>query len=382
MTTTSSSPCLADGVGGPARALFDEVTQDRVFVERVAQRIRMEVQSYGLLSLEQVLDVGADWSRVEPGTDEFHEHFYRSGYTRAQQGVPASDMLLAYRVFHQEMRRRARELSGGPDQERDTLLAFLELSAAYVDAATMETTAGHHAAELTMTRRAFHDREAVVRRALFGGTSAGELRTHLEALGVDLSQPFRAVRARSSDDSDLGQLERILLGGAAHGGVLALVDGDLCGFVATLPSVVPPLSVGVSQPVGLLDLPAAFAVASRALTTAAALERTPGFHDLASMGLHAAVLGDDELGELLVARYVEPLEKQGEAGRTVLATVQLYMQNDCKLEVTAKQLWVHVNTVRYRISRFQETTGVSLKCTSDFVEVWWALARRRISGDN
>ncbi|MBN9109350.1 MAG: helix-turn-helix domain-containing protein [Pseudonocardia sp.] len=367
-------------MGDPARELFDEVTQDMVFVERVAQRIRKEVQSYGLLSLEQILDVGADWSRVEPGTDEFREHFYRSGYTRAQQGVPASDMLLAYRVFHQEMRRRARELSGGPGSERDALLAFLELSAAYVDEATMDTTAGHHAAELTLTRRAFHDREAVVRRALFGGTSAGELRTHLEALGVDMSQPFRAVRARSSDDRDLSQLERILLGGIAHRGVLALVDGDLCGFVATLPTVTPPVLVGVSGPVGLLDLPAAFALASRALTTATALERSPGFHDLASVGLHAAVLSDHELGDLLVARYVEPLEAQGEAGRTVLATVALYLENDSRLEITAKQLWVHVNTVRYRITRFQETTGASLKSTSDLVEVWWALARRRAGG--
>ncbi len=65
-----------------------------------------------------------------------------------------------------------------------------------------------------------------------------------------------------------------------------------------------PVLVGVSGPVGQLDLLEAFALASRALTTLTALAREPGFHDLASVGLHAGVLSDDELGDLIVGRYV------------------------------------------------------------------------------
>ncbi|HMH93751.1 MAG TPA: helix-turn-helix domain-containing protein [Streptosporangiaceae bacterium] len=38
---------------------------------------------------------------------------------------------------------------------------------------------------------------------------------------------------------------------------------------------------------------------------------------------------------------------------------------------------VHPNTVRYRVGRFEQATGCSLRHTESLVEAWWALRRHR-----
>ncbi len=372
----------AAGVDERAQALFDEIAHDPQFVTQVAQRIRKEIPSYGLLTLEQVLGVGADWSRITLGSVAFNEHFTASGRARAHQGVPASEMMIAYRIFHQEMRRRARERSGGSAEEHETLLEFMELSAAYVDAVTLATSEGHRSAELAMMRRAYHDRATVIRQALFGGSASAELRILLEALSVDLSRPFHAIRARPHDGTNIPQLEQMLVsaGTSAHRcGLVAEIDGDICGFVSALPYTRPEVLVAHSKPVALMELPSAFQVASRALGTGIAMGRKSGFIDLGDVALRATIMNDHEVGETLDCRLVEPLLKLGQAGRSILATVQCYLDNDGRLEATAKELWVHANTVRYRLARYQEQTGVSLRTTEGAAEVWWALTRRRLT---
>lgn len=371
----------ASGVDDRAQALFDEIAHDPQFVTQVAQRIRKEIPSYGLLTLEQVLGVGADWSRITLGSVAFNEHFTASGRARAHQGVPASEMMIAYRIFHQEMRRRARERCGSPE-EHETLLEFMELSAAYVDAVTLATSEGHRSAELAMMRRAYHDRATVIRQALFGGSASAELRILLEALSVDLTRPFHAIRARPHDDTNIPQLEQILVssGSSAHRcGLVAEIDGDICGFVSALPYTRPEVLVAHSKPVPLMELPSAFQVASRALSTGIAMGRRSGFVDLGDVALRATIMNDHEVGETLDCRLVDPLLKLGQAGRSILATVQCYLDNDGRLDATAKDLWVHANTVRYRLARYQEQTGVSLRTTEGAAEVWWALTRRRLT---
>ena len=45
------------------------------------------------------------------------------------------------------------------------------------------------------------------------------------------------------------------------------------------------------------------------------------------------------------------------------------------VERTAERLFVHQNTVRYRLARFEELTGASLRDPKVAFEVWWALER-------
>ena len=97
-----------------------------------------------------------------------------------------------------------------------------------------------------------------------------------------------------------------------------------------------------------------------------------GAHDLSSLALRAAVAMDKDVGELLHKRYLEPLEAGGSAGELV-ATLRAFLACGMHVERTATRLFVHHNTVRYRLARFEDLTGASLRETEVLFELWWAL---------
>ncbi|WP_258933310.1 helix-turn-helix domain-containing protein [Nesterenkonia pannonica] len=67
-----------------------------------------------------------------------------------------------------------------------------------------------------------------------------------------------------------------------------------------------------------------------------------------------ALAGDDKAKQTLVSRIHGVL---AEAGHSLLETVQAYVEGGHSLEATARELYVHTNTVRYRLKRVTEVTG-------------------------
>ncbi|MQA12137.1 MAG: PucR family transcriptional regulator [Pseudonocardiaceae bacterium] len=67
-----------------------------------------------------------------------------------------------------------------------------------------------------------------------------------------------------------------------------------------------------------------------------------------------ALAGDPEAEWQLVQRVAQPLE---EAGSTLLGTVETYLEAGGVLETCAKTMFVHPNTVRYRLRRVADLTG-------------------------
>jgi DNA-binding PucR family transcriptional regulator len=61
--------------------------------------------------------------------------------------------------------------------------------------------------------------------------------------------------------------------------------------------------------------------------------------------------------------------------RPILETVQRYLTLGMRADVTAEHMSVHDNTVRYRLRRYEELTGVDLRDANCALEAWWALQR-------
>jgi DNA-binding PucR family transcriptional regulator len=139
--------------------------------------------------------------------------------------------------------------------------------------------------------------------------------------------------------------------------------------------------VGIGGPVLAEHLPHAFSQATRALRTATALGRT-GVYDIGALGLAPAVFADREIGDMAVRRILTPVETLSRSGENILETVQCYVENNLRLDVTAKAMWAHVNTVRYRLNRFEAYTGTSLRDVEDLALIWWALMRRRLTAED
>jgi DNA-binding PucR family transcriptional regulator len=71
-----------------------------------------------------------------------------------------------------------------------------------------------------------------------------------------------------------------------------------------------------------------------------------------------ALAGDPPARRILVERIHRPLAALSQA--PLLATATAYLDSGGSLEATARALFVHPNTVRYRLGRIADVTGYDL----------------------
>src|SRR5205085_12305757 len=93
--------------------------------------------------------------------------------------------------------------------------------------------------------------------------------------------------------------------------------------------------VGVGPPADLTGIEPSFATASRVLEVAIRFG-VPGVYRLEDLSLRVAVAAEDELGELLVGRYLRPPEKLGGRSEAVLETVAVFIEHGLSVQATAE----------------------------------------------
>ncbi len=89
-----------------------------------------------------------------------------------------------------------------------------------------------------------------------------------------------------------------------------------------------------------------------------------------------ALAGDKHARRALVHQVHAPL---AEAGGSVLETVESYLSLGSSIEATARTLFVHANTVRYRLKRAAEVTGLSPTDPRDSYTLRMALTLGRLA---
>ena len=133
---------------------------------------------------------------------------------------------------------------------------------------------------------------------------------------------------------------------------------------------------GVTAAVGL-SAPGAGArgVQEGYLEARAALSRGAGVHAGAQPRLADLLLSPlSPAVRQLSDRVLRPLLRfDAEHRADLVGTLRRYLATDGSVQATAEQLFVHRNTVRYRLSQIEEFTGLSLAATADRGELWLAL---------
>jgi DNA-binding PucR family transcriptional regulator len=127
------------------------------------------------------------------------------------------------------------------------------------------------------------------------------------------------------------------------------------------------------------DAPASFAEADQALATARAFG-VSGIVNLGALGPLPLVNEAPALAKRLGDRHLGALEQRGASGGEIEETVRILLELDRNVEATAARLQLHRNSIRYRVSRFHELTGLDLGRTEDLVTTWWLLTRRQATG--
>lgn len=371
-----------------AKHLLDELDP---MIEEIVIRNNETLATYRTLSVDHI-QPHSTWfikrvlERLRDGMGPFSavddpEMWMRSGETRAAEGVSIEDLLQANVNAADIVYRHAREYLHDAPSRDGALVDILEFTTEWLKLGVRYLAAGHRKVELESTRRAQRERTEFVRRVLLGGLGGTELRTTAATYGLDPDQQYYAVRGRPIATVTFREIERFFRVGeptAGRRGMVELISEHACGFIRELPSrraiAIP---IGLAGPVGMPDLPEAFRDATRAHATAEAVG-VMGCRDLDGLGLFPALVADHAVGDAMVRRFIQPVENLGAAGDALLHTVSCYLANNRRLNMTADALYMHVNTLRYRLSRFEELTGSSLRHTDDVLMVWWALERRRL----
>jgi DNA-binding PucR family transcriptional regulator len=89
-----------------------------------------------------------------------------------------------------------------------------------------------------------------------------------------------------------------------------------------------------------------------------------------------ALDGDDDARAALISDVYEPLLGGGPA---LLDTLTTYLEQGSSLEATARLLFVHPNTVRYRLRRVAELTDYTPSVGRDGFTLWVAIALGRLA---
>jgi hypothetical protein len=352
--------------------------------ERVVERLRSEVPVYGKIAPADLLpgvnaNIGRVLAAVE-GTLSLAEEdlgaFADIGRLRATQGIPIEDLLYGLRLGVEETIDELTRVGRASEVPDATLLELVVDTHRISDGAMRAIAQGHREEEIARAGSERDRRTDLVRQLLYGALGQSAIRVQAEVYGLDTERSYHAIRARPSPELPAIDLERrlgIARGAGRPAGLGALLDGDLAGFIDRMPPRDIEAHVGIGPAVPLSHLDESFRLATRALETAIAFGLR-GLHDLQGLGVRAAILTDREVGDELKRRYIDPLAA-GDTSMALAETVERYIENGKRIEATARQLFVHANTLRYRLKRFEELTGCDLRDPGCVLEVWWALKR-------
>jgi hypothetical protein len=223
-------------------------------------------------------------------------------------------------------------------------------------------------AQAAESRGSWDDRlEALVIDSLVRGTEVGDpLPSQLAALGWRSTGPICAVvgtpaaEARDALAETHALVRRLGLDAMAgvHGNRLVVVFGGVADPLAAAQQLVPVFGDGpiVTSPVAT-DVSAASAVTRAALSglrAVAAWPAAPRPVDADALLPERALAGDPDARDALVETVYRPLAA---AGEVLLDTVSTFLETGGALEATARALFVHANTVRYRLRRVAEICG-------------------------
>jgi hypothetical protein len=296
------------------------------------------------------------------------------GADRAERGIPVEDLLHAYRIGVRTVWERFTDEARRNEVDPDEILALADRVWEWADTVMLRAAREHRRVDLEAALDAEQKRSAFVRALLAGTLDRSGIYLQAVAFGLDPDRRYLPFRARGGKDARA--VVALLVPYFPHTTPpVTLFDGDLAGLLARRPAsrLRGGVVVGIGPAVRPAEAVDAFERATRALDTACRFGMT-GVYDLADLGLHTAVVAENELGTLLHDRYLAPIRDLPDIERTVIT----YLEGGMHVEDAARALFVHPNTLRNRLRRFEELTGANLRDHRTLAELWWALAHQRL----
>lgn len=357
---------------------------DELASELVA-RYQREIPDYAEIPAEELvpgvrIDAAAALAGIRsarPPTSAELELAARIGEERAAAGISLEAVLQAFRVGGAVVIARARAIGGELGVDAAFLLERFEQAWSWVNQVSIAAAAGYRRAELSSVRADAHSGAALLHGLLRGTLPPSQLRALVGSLGFDAEQTVHALRARPSASVPSHRLEALVAERSdTPARLIGFIDGDVAGIVMRRPHLPAAVVAGVGPAVRFEAIAESFADATRALEAAAAFGRE-GVFALEDVALEVAFT-DERIGSALEQRCLAAVDALGDRGAVLEQTLREFLLSGMRYEQTAREQALHPNTLRKRLARYEELSGLDLHRMDDLVALWWALERRRV----
>ncbi|MDQ1181601.1 CdaR family transcriptional regulator [Rhodococcus sp. SORGH_AS_0301] len=294
----------------------------------------------------------------------------------ADQRIPlelvAHSIQLGARELFKMIRRNAVEQQLSTDVIDDMQDMMWEWATSYSAAVN---TVMQERAVTGATRRA-----DLIRQLVDGSYVPASVERDAREHGIALDHHYSVACVTWNDSSivsDIRSMLRLRCGTDDLGVVDAVIDSCLVALLPVVPDrLAASVAVGLGDARPATDARASYGQARHALDLATRFART-GVVDLAALGPLPLLALGEEAADRLASAHLTTVAERGEAGREILDTVAAYLDHDRRVDDTAAALYVHRNTVRNRVARFGDLTGLDIDRTADLVLAWWLLTRER-----
>ncbi len=210
---------------------------------------------------------------------------------------------------------------------------------------------------------------------LAGGRSRGDLEGRATRLGCNLDLPHVVLVAEPWTDA-LARALRVAAPGSLFDhredslrALVKLTTPSSAGFLDRLRRVHEelgePISIGVSSVCqGEAAFPEGFTEAQQALVGTAVLTGTPtvlAYDDLGAYKYLLRVAVDGGIRDATVDAVGKLAEYDTQRGAQLLATLEEFLRRHGSISATSEALYVHPNTLRQRLRRIAELSGLDLR---------------------
>ncbi|THG34414.1 PucR family transcriptional regulator [Glaciibacter flavus] len=309
--------------------------------------------------------------------DALREQLEAFALKRVAQGISIDTLSLSYHLGSREMLALMDEIAVEVAMPTDLLLAIHDSTWEFANEAAAVFARVQHGLLVEQARFDAERRSAFARGVLSGTASSEQIQRDAALFGLDARRPYVAVAARATTPARAEELRRLLAVATRTPPdrlLVADVDGSWGCISPSAPEGVGEALVAIGPPLRLEELDRGFDEAVEALETAERFGMA-GAVRLTDLGPRPLVLPESRAADLLAERHLGALAAEGRMGDELRETVRVYLECDQRAADAARLLTVHANTVRYRVNRFRELTGLDLRRTEDIVTTWWLLNR-------
>ncbi|MET0692946.1 MAG: helix-turn-helix domain-containing protein [Propionibacteriaceae bacterium] len=328
-------------------------------------------------SIGQIIELVTEVVRsgTVPAPDEIVQA-RTSAAARARQDVPVQDIMRAFRFTIGGIHEALQQLVAAQGLPATEMVLVTDALWRFSDAYTASQIVAFQTAVIDRALNRARHSQQLLRDLADGVDDHAALLRSARELGLRIDVTHAAVRARSHDGDEADRLRLELERDARRRGssaLFAVVGNELLGVSSVRPALTDASHlVAVGEQVDLLDAAASFRSADTA-RAAASLVKATGVVTAAELSWRMAALHASQANAIIAGRYLDPLRGQGRFGQLIEDTLRAYLAADRSIPRAARSIPVHVNTLRYRLRRFEELTGQSLDSTTTIVELCWAL---------